>query len=114
VTHTGEDGSVDRVPDAIGKLEIVIRKATHELDDDDDGTQSELSESDDADDAEVTGGESDNSDLDETYRRHSSTGKAKNKPRPQRKSPIKDAHDIFAHWSEKKPRHTHTAAYAVI
>lgn len=149
--HSGEDEYTTVVPDDVGKLEIVIRKATDdELAGGDDNNEDGVEDGDDEDNSakdSVSDGESDklsgryhndinsedNSDFensvsgvktdnsdDETY--DPNRGRRKNvkkvKKRPQRmkgarNSPPKDLNDTFTDWRDKKPRHTHTAAYAI-
>jgi hypothetical protein len=108
-TPSGEGDNSTPIPDSIGKLEIVIREVT--LDEEVDSGDSSEDESDgESEDSEDSSGECDDSE-DETY--EGKTGKVRSKPRPQGKSP-KELHDIFPDWCEKKPRHTHTAVYAVV
>jgi hypothetical protein len=113
--HTGEDDGADTVPDDVGKLEIVIRTASHTLNEHDDNDNESDSEGEDESESgseESSTGESDD-DGDETYIGPSRIRKVKDGAQPLGKSPA-DLHDIFTDWGEKKPRQTHTAAYALI
>jgi hypothetical protein len=109
-THAGEDNYATTIPDAVGKLEIILRRVTDDALEQDfqvgdgyDGTEDESDT-----EGEDSEGSTDDSE-DEMYEECPTSSRAK-----KAKLAPDDLHDIFTDWYEKKPRHTHTAAYVFI
>jgi hypothetical protein len=117
----GEDETTTVVPDHVGKLQIIIRKVTEDLSDEDEDSESE-------DSSDGTSEDSDESDLDESATSESDgddSGDDTYNPSSNRRRDVKartavkyssgkvDTHNIFTDWCEKKPRHTHTSEHVV-